>query len=131
MKLELQSGVVPGPIDDAAIERALGQLKSGGGYPSFAVLCRDAADEQDYVQAQIDGDGFAVEKREGHAGAHFIAMRPASPDAPQRERKWSKLGSGTGEHDSFTLAELIEIFRSYVNRSEPTFWKWVPMEFSE
>ena len=131
MQLELESGIVPGPIDDRAIERALALLGSEGGRPSYAILSRTAADQDDYVQARVEGNGFVAEKREGHAGGHFIAMRSRSSDAPQTERKWWQLWKAAPKPDSFTLAEIVEIFHSYANRSEPSFWKWVPLGFPE
>ncbi|HEX8225627.1 MAG TPA: hypothetical protein VF605_17590 [Allosphingosinicella sp.] len=131
MELELESGAVPGPIDIPAIERALGLLGSGDGYPSFAILTRNAADQDHYVQAHVDEGGFVVEKREGHAQAHFTAMRSTAPDVPPSPRKRWQFGKRAPEHERFALAEIIEIFRGYVDGSEPTFWKWVPLELSE
>jgi hypothetical protein len=129
MQLELESGVVPGPIDDRAIESTLALLGSDTGSPSFAILSKTAEDQDNYVQARVEGNGFVVEKREGHARAHFTARRLKSPAAPQRERKWWQLWKAAPEHDNFTLAETTEIFRSYMEGSEPTFWKWTPLEF--
>lgn len=131
MELELESGIVPSPIDLPAIERALGLLGSDDGYPSFAILTRNAADQDDYVQTHFDGDGFVAEMRERHAGAHFTAMRSTSPEVPPSARKWWQTAKPAPEHERFTLAEIVEIFRSYVERSEPTFWKWAPMEAPE
>jgi hypothetical protein len=35
------------------------------------------------------------------------------------------------ERERFTLEEIVEIFRSYVERSEPSFCDWVPVKVSE
>jgi hypothetical protein len=122
MRLELESGVLPGSVDVPAVEQALGQLAPDTDV-TFAIF---TADNGDFIQTACHEQGFLLERRTLSPEHHFRALRVDLPAAePRKRRWWSFFTEAVDPRMLFSRQEAVGAFSAFATgAADPTFLEW-------
>lgn len=99
-----------------------------GNQNSFAILSKS---DEYYIQTHNDGSGFVLEKREGHEGAHFIAMLSDHSQPFKQRRRFWQFWKKQDDHDKFDLATVADQFRVFAKNETPSKRvSWIRTDYS-
>ncbi|WP_430427292.1 hypothetical protein [Parasphingorhabdus sp.] len=126
MKLTFENGEVAEVGADSDFRELLDALNPSTN--PFAILSRS---DNFYMQTLYTGSGYELEKRDGNAGAHFVAARISSSGKPIQIGKWWQFWKGNRRRDEFTLNEIADQFSNFVSGGKnDADLKWVKLEFN-
>jgi hypothetical protein len=109
MKLETEQGGTREIVSVAELQAQLAALAPEGN--SFAIL---SVEDEVYLQAAADIEGFLVERRDGSAASHLKAVRT--------------MLDPTWELDRFALPEVTAMFTAYLaDQPMPATVRWEPL----
>jgi hypothetical protein len=122
MQLEIDSGIVAGPVDAAAFEQTLDRLAWDSDV-TFAIL---TAIGGDFIQTAARERGFLLERRTSSPEHHFRALRTdVSAAEPKKRPWWSIFGRTEDPRRLFSREEVGAAFAGFAAGSpDPAFLEW-------
>jgi hypothetical protein len=122
MRLELESGVLPGSVDVPAVEQALGQLAPDTDV-TFAIL---TADNGDFIQTACHEQAFLLERQTSSPEHHFRGLRADLPAAePKKRHWWSFFTEAVDPRTLFSRQQVVGAFSAFATgAADPAFLEW-------